>query len=129
MSMATEHCPWCDSVIPHERFVQIQKKIRQEEQRKLAAAKEEIRSSIEKEMAGRFSIKEQKLAADQQKLAQKHRALDAERTKIVQERQSFAASAKRQVEAAKEAAEKQYKKDLAVHREALQKDKNDALVK
>ena len=82
MTTATEHCPWCGSVIAHEHFVRIQKQIRAEEQCKFATAEKEMRTRIEKEMASKFSIKEQKLAANQQHLVQKQRALDAERTKI-----------------------------------------------
>jgi hypothetical protein len=36
MSDATERCPWCESVISRSKFVQIETKIREQEQTKLA---------------------------------------------------------------------------------------------
>jgi hypothetical protein len=95
-----ERCPWCGSRIAHAKFVQIQEAIRKDEQRKLAAAEKQIQERLAKE-----------IAAQQQKL-------DAERAKIA-----------RQLELAKQEAEKLRRKELAEVRQILQKDRDAALLK
>lgn len=111
MSPAAERCPWCGSQIAHEKFIQIQNAIREEERRKLAEAVRPLKAQLEKDAAARFAAKERKL--------------EAERTKIA----ALAATAKKQVEQARQQAEKQRAKDIAEVREILQKELNKALLK
>ncbi|HYI08746.1 MAG TPA: DUF2130 domain-containing protein [Thermoanaerobaculia bacterium] len=105
--IAVERCPWCGSMITHKKFVQIQAAIREEEQKKLAAAEKSFRAALEKEVA-----------AQQLKFQKERQALDAERAKLG-----------KQIEAAKQEAEKQRKKDIAEVRQILQKDRETAILK
>ncbi|HEY6137350.1 MAG TPA: DUF2130 domain-containing protein [Thermoanaerobaculia bacterium] len=95
-----ERCPWCGSRITHAKFVQIQDSIRKDEQRKLAAAEKQIHERLAKEIA------------EQQK------KLDSERAKIL-----------KQLELAKQEAEKLRRKEIAEVRAILQKDRDAALLK
>jgi hypothetical protein len=122
MTAATEKCPWCGHLIAHDRFVEIQNAIRKEEKQKLAAAEQAMKLRLEKEISGRF-------AAEQLKLANERKQVDAERIKLAEDRRSMAANTKQQVELAKELAEKQRLREVTQIRAVLQKDKDDALVK
>ena len=44
-----ERCPWCGSKISHDKFLEIQTAIREEEQRKLAAAVDIVKAQLVKE--------------------------------------------------------------------------------
>jgi len=100
MLTPVERCPWCGSRITHAKFVQIQDAIRKDEQRKLAAAEKQIHERLAKE-----------ILAQQQKL-------DAERAKIL-----------KQLEIARQEAEKLRRKEIAEVRQILQKDRDAALLK
>jgi hypothetical protein len=107
MAVTTERCPWCGSTISHDKFVQIQSSIREEERRKLALAEKAMKAQLE------------------QKLFAERKAIAAERARLTQ----LQTSAKKQLEAAKQQAEKQRLKELAEVRTILQKDREAALLK
>jgi len=107
MAVGSERCPWCGSVISHEKFVQVQNAIREEERRKLAIAEKTLKAQME------------------QKLFAERKAIAAERVKLNQ----LAAAAKKQLDQAKQQAEKQRLKELAEVRTILQKDREQALLK
>jgi hypothetical protein len=107
MAATTERCPWCGSTISHDKFVQIQNSIREEERRKLALAEKTLKAQMD------------------QKLFAERKAIAAEKAKIEQ----LAAAAKKQIEQAKEQAEKQRQKEIAEVRKILQKDRENALLK
>lgn len=100
MLTPVERCPWCGSRITHAKFVQIQDAIRKDEQRKLAAVEKQIQERLTKEFA-----------AQQAKL-------DGERAKIL-----------KQLDIAKQEAEKLRRKEIAEVRQILQKDREAALLK
>lgn len=102
-----ERCPWCGNPITHAKFVEIQAQIREDERKKLADAEKNLRAQLQKE-----------LGAQAQKLIKERQALDAERAKMT-----------RQIELAKQAADKQRKKDLEEQRRILQKDRENAILK
>lgn len=106
-AVATERCPWCGNPISRERFLQIQAAIRDEERRKLVAAERELKVRIEKEVA-----------LQQKKLDRERQAIAADRAKLT-----------KQIEAAKQQAEKQRLKEIAEVRQILQKDREAALLK
>jgi hypothetical protein len=49
MAEKVERCPWCGSQISHEKFLQVQEAIREEERRKLAAAVDLVKKEVEKQ--------------------------------------------------------------------------------
>jgi len=49
MADKVERCPWCGSKISHEKFLQVQEAIREEERRKLAAAVDLVKKEVEKQ--------------------------------------------------------------------------------
>lgn len=121
--MATsEKCPWCGSVIAHDRFIEIQNAIREDEKQKLGVAERAMKSRLEREASER-------VAAEQSMLANERKQVDAERVRLAEDRRAWAATAKQQVEVAKQQAEKQHLKDIAQIRQVLQKDKDEALLK
>jgi hypothetical protein len=102
-----ERCPWCGSTITHAKFLQIQAQIREDERKKLADAEKNLRTQLQKELAGHA-----------QKLIKERQALDAERAKMA-----------RQLELTKQAADKQRKKEIEEVRRILQKDRENAILK
>ncbi|HYC61328.1 MAG TPA: DUF2130 domain-containing protein [Thermoanaerobaculia bacterium] len=107
MAATTERCPWCGSTISHDKFVQIQNSIREEERRKLAQAEKAMKAQLE------------------QKMFAERKAIAAERAKLAQ----LQTSARKELEQAKQQAEKQRMKELAEVRSILQKDRDAALLK
>jgi hypothetical protein len=107
MAPTTERCPWCGSTISHDKFLQIQNSIREEERRKLALAEKNLKMQMDKT------------------LFQERKAIAAERAKLAQ----LADAARKQLEQAKQQAEKQRLKELAEVRTILQKDRETALLK
>jgi hypothetical protein len=49
MADKVERCPWCGSKISHEKFLEVQQAIREEERRKLAAAVDLVKKEVEKQ--------------------------------------------------------------------------------
>jgi hypothetical protein len=107
----TERCPWCGSTITHAKFLQVQAAIREDERKKLAESEKAFRARLEKELTERVAVQQQKFAKERQ-------AIDAERAKVA-----------KQIELAKQQAEKQRKKEIAEVRQILQKDRETALSK
>jgi len=51
MNADTDRCPWCGSVIPHVKFVEIETKIREREHKKLAEAETALQKRLEEKFA------------------------------------------------------------------------------
>jgi len=49
MNAETDRCPWCGSIIPHSKFVEVQARIREEEQKKLAVAEAALSKRLQDE--------------------------------------------------------------------------------
>jgi hypothetical protein len=107
MAATTERCPWCGSTISHEKFVQVQNAIRDEERRKLALAEKAMKAQLEKT------------------LFNERKAIAGERAKLTQ----LATTMKKQLDLARQQAEKQRLKEVAEVRTILQKDREAALLK
>jgi Uncharacterized protein conserved in bacteria (DUF2130) len=107
MAATTERCPWCGSLISHDKFVQVQNAIREEERRKLALAEKTMKAQLEKTLFA------------------ERKAIAAERAKLAQ----LAEAAKKQLEQARQQAEKLRQKEIADVRAILQKDRVTALLK
>jgi hypothetical protein len=107
VAATTERCPWCGSTISHDKFVQIQNSIRDEERRKLALAEKAMKAQLE------------------QKLFGERKAIAAERAKLAQ----MQITAKKQLDAAKQQFEKQHQKQIVEMRSILEKDRAAALLK
>lgn len=173
----TELCPWCNSTITRSKFLDIEARIRTEEQEKLAAAEQSMRLKIEAQLSTQFEKQRQssekhlkaenekallkimterdtvskklKMAEDREaeirKLAKeeaaKHAGKEIEKyslqlKKVVAERDAAAELAENaklhEVEIQKQArldADKVFKKELRTQREAIEKDRDNALLK
>jgi hypothetical protein len=77
---ATERCPWCDSVISRARFLDIEARIRAEEENKLSAREKSIRTGLEKKYAAEYE--KQRVAAEKRWQAEASKAV----AKVVAER-------------------------------------------
>jgi hypothetical protein len=89
MATKADHCPWCGSKISHEKFIQIQNAIRDEERRKLADAigvvKIELEKQRKKELAEvRQILQKDREAALAKREAEFSRERDALQKKIVE---------------------------------------------
>ncbi|HEY4640201.1 MAG TPA: DUF2130 domain-containing protein [Thermoanaerobaculia bacterium] len=89
MALKADHCPWCGSKISHEKFIQIQTAIRDEERRKLADAigivKVELEKQRKKELAEvRQILQKDRDAALAKREADFSRERDALQKKIVE---------------------------------------------
>lgn len=69
-----ERCPWCGSEITHQKFLQVQAAIREDERKKLAEQEKAIRAQLAKE-----------IAAQQAKFAKERKALDDEKAKLAKQ--------------------------------------------
>lgn len=80
MAVKAERCPWCGSQISHDKFLQIQAAIREEERRKLAAAVDLVKTQLEKQRRKELADVRQILQKDRDlALAKKEAAFARER--------------------------------------------------
>ena len=79
----TERCPWCNSAVTHERFAEIEVRIRQQEQTKLAESAKQLRTQLEAQHAAEM-LRQRKLNEQQMDtlLKAKLKELDAERENV-----------------------------------------------
>lgn len=141
MTPTTERCPWCDSIIPRSKFDQIQAKIREQEQAKLAEVEKRLRTQLQTQYAADVAKQRQLAeAAAKAEAAKQIAAANAERdglqkqVKDAQAREEAArASVQHQVDSAiklkLEELEPQRRKDLADLRASLEKDRDRSLQK
>jgi hypothetical protein len=66
-----EHCPWCGSEIGHAKFIEIEAKIRADEQRKARAHELEIKKKLESDYAVRLEAEKKKAAESAKTEAEK----------------------------------------------------------
>ena len=114
MAVTTERCPWCGSLISHDKFIQVQNAIREEERRKLALAEKTLKAQLE------------------QKLFAERKAIAAERTKLAQAAAQAEKKLQREIAEVRKILQKDrenalLKKDaeFAREREAMQKKISD----
>src|SRR5262245_39235910 len=83
MALKDERCPWCGSKISHQKFLEVQAAIREEERRKLAAAVDLVKKEVEKQR--------KKELAEQRLILQKERdvALAKRETEFARERDAL----------------------------------------
>src|SRR5882724_7068580 len=59
----TERCPWCDGVVSRSKFVQIEAKIREQEQTRLVEAEKQLRLRLQAEQAAEVAKQRQMIEA------------------------------------------------------------------
>ena len=117
--VALEHCPLCDSPITRKQFVEIQSRIREQEQRKL----EEQRRSLEehqRKLDEQYRVKTEAFRIETQKKAKAE--ADARVLTITQERDAAVAQAKNVQEHAQEQTKKMVADAETKVRDAMAKD-------
>lgn len=126
---ALEECPWCESPIPHSKFVEIEGRIRREQEKKLnevqLKAAAERAAAEKKAKAERDALKEKN--EEQKEQLEKLKADKAAQEKTAKEATN-AAVAKALATASAEAAKKQ-KAELAKDRETLKADYDKKFLK
>ena len=115
MVVATDTCPWCGGTVPHEQFVAIQARIREEEKRRAVAAEAVLRKKLEEHFSQELQGQRQ---ADKLALAQVE-----EKLKTLQTR------AEQNIKALQVQAEQQRLKELNDQRTALEKHRDELLQK
>jgi len=118
MEALSDRCPYCESIIPRVKFLQLQEKIRQEEQKKLEHLRQQIEASQKAVEARVKADAEKRLAGI---VAERDRTL--EKLKQMEGRE---AAIKKQVETE---AEQKHRRDLEQVRQALAKDRDQAILK
>ena len=141
MSDITERCPWCESVISRSKFLQIETKIREEEQARSAKVERQLRIQLQAQHEA--EIAKQRQAAAENAKAEAAKLIAAanagrdklqEELKLAQAREAAVrASIKQEVDSAlklklKES-ESQRQKELADQRAALEKDRDTVVLK
>ncbi|MGB3552408.1 MAG: DUF2130 domain-containing protein [Candidatus Binatus sp.] len=123
---ASETCPWCGSEISHQKFLQVQTKIREEERKRLA----QVRAEIERESGEKIRLA--KAAATKEANEQAAKSLAALKT----ERDAATARLKQIQQATEEAKkavaaelERKHQAELLKQREILAKDRDSAVLK
>jgi hypothetical protein len=141
-----ERCPWCEQAIPHERFAEIQRKIRAKERARAEAIEKRLEEQHQLQLAAAARKAEADLEAFQKKSAvalanaqvATKQAVAAAREEAAKAVRSEMALQVQQAERAKSAAQRMLAKAkaeqdatltarLAEQREALEKDKLKAL--
>ncbi len=118
-AVAVERCPLCDSPINRKQFIEIQSRIREQEQRKL----EEQRRSLQEQqrkLEEQYRVKVEAVQTEAQKKAKAQ--ADARVLKIIQERDAAVAQAKKAQERAQEQTKKMIAEAETKVRETMAKD-------
>lgn len=103
MAPTTEKCPWCGSIITHDRFVKIQAQIRDEERRKLA----EQERSLKKQLLAALELERAKMAkqaAAVKEQAEKQRLKEITETRSILQKELEKALLKKDADFARERA-------------------------
>lgn len=83
MNAIMERCPWCDSVIARAKFLEIEAKIREQEQKRLADAEVQMRKRLEEKFQQDLAKEKQALERSAQEQAAKQVAtVTAERDQV-----------------------------------------------
>lgn len=126
MTERTEHCPWCDSPITHTKFLEIERRIRADEQRKAQTLTASLHEKFRKDLADarQVAAKEAreaaakelaKVAAEKDAAVQQANKLKAQEVKL---RQQVLAEAERKQQA-----------ELGKQRQLLQREHDRAVLK
>ena len=130
MSSITEQCPWCGSTISRQKFLEVQTKIRQEEQKKLETAKAVLTAQLEERHRRELVIGKQAAAKHaSEEATKKIAAISAERdtnAKKIKELEAREALVRKQ---AQKEAESHIQKELTRQRQLLEKDRDLLVLK
>jgi hypothetical protein len=116
-----EKCPWCDSEISHAKFLDIQRRIRIEEQKKMEAVRTELAQKYRGDADARVAVATKELATQRDSALRKVQGLEATR---IAERKRLAEALEMQHKRQVSAIEGKYRQELARQREILGKDKD-----
>ena len=86
MPEKAERCPWCGSKISHDKFLEIQTAIREQEQRKLAAAVDLVKAQLVKERKKEIAEMRQILQKDRESALAKREAEFAREREALQKK-------------------------------------------
>lgn len=130
MASVTEQCPWCGHVISRAKFEEIQAKIREDEQKKLEAAKQTLREQLE--ARHRLALANEKRAAEKRasdEATKKITAITAERDRNAQKVKELTVREAEIKKQAQDAAELRVRQEVAHQRQILEKDRDQSLLK
>ncbi len=132
MEAATERCPWCNSIISRDKFVEVETRIRVEEKKRLADAETVMRRrlDIEKQEAERKARDEAakevaSIAAERDLVLQRVKDLEAREETV---RKEAGEEATQQARADLERMQLEKQNELADLRAILQADRDQALL-
>jgi hypothetical protein len=130
MAGVTEQCPWCGHAISRAKFDEIQAKIREDEQKKLEAAKQTLREQLEAKH--RLALANEKRAAEKRandEAAKKITAITAERDRNAQKVKELSVREAEIKKQAQDAAELRVRQEVVRQRQILEKDRDQSLLK
>lgn len=103
-SLISERCPWCGSPIPHERFVEIEARIRDEEKQRLEAQRLDLEAQFRRDLSAQIEGVQRK-AREQAELRladlEKERDAAVERAGVIERATEKAISVAVEAEVAK----------------------------
>jgi hypothetical protein len=133
----TDRCPWCETLISRSKFIEIEGRIREEEQKRTQEAEARLRENFQRQLTAEKQASEKRGA---EAAAKQVAAMTAERdeaNKKVKEamareallRKELEAEAKERAKRMMEEAQRKYQQDLQKQRLSLEKNYNQALLK
>jgi hypothetical protein len=118
MESVSDRCPWCGSLISRVKFLEMQEKIRQEEQKKVEKLRQQLeaeRTAAEIRVKGEAEKRIAGIVAERDRTVEKLKQMEGRETAIKTQVQSEAAL--------------KYRRDLEQVRQALSKDRDQAVLK
>jgi len=122
IGQSEEQCPWCESIIPHAKFVEIERKIRRQEEQRLEA----VRTGLERQFASKLQGAQRAAA---QAAAGQVAAANAQRDAAVKKSQQLAVNIEAERKKAFEEADRRAKIEIGKQRELLDRERTQALLK
>ena len=121
-----EHCPWCDSVISHAKFLEVQERIREQERKRAV----EIEAKARRELQTKFQTDLTRVKADAERhLAQAvAKAVAPIRTELAQAQGKLRSQEELRKQILAES-DKKHQTDLAKQRQVLERDRDQAVLK
>jgi hypothetical protein len=129
-SSVTDRCPWCGTLVPRARFVEIEAKIREQERGRLAEAEVAMRKQLEQKFQQDLETAKRAAAAKEKADGEKRLVSIAAERDRMQEKLKHAEAREATIrKQAWDEAEQKLKREVTDQRAILQKDHDQRLLK
>src|SRR5262245_2195148 len=133
----TDRCPWCGNSISRSKFIEIEGRIREQEQKKSQEAEARLRENFQRQLTAEKQVAEKRAA---EAVAKQVAAMTTERDEAIKKikeatareallRKELEEQANQKTKRMMEEAQRKYQQDLQKQRLSLEKNYNQALLK